>query len=146
MVLLYKQPIDCLVPVDSPSPGMQQSSQVRSIIALVPNPSHPTQIPHLRLLVPLGSIQEVPEAITQVHGSKDKNPWDNVTFSRLVIGSNFCHVFCVYLYGWHSWLVTHFCHSFSDHVQDLTRSCSGFHLLRDLVMATTTVCSLLVCP
>jgi len=118
VVLLYKQPIDCLVPVDSPSPGMQQSSQVRSIIALVPNPSHPTQIPHLRLLVPLGSIQEVPEAITQVHGSKDKNPWDNVTFSRLVIGSNFCHVFlCLSL-----WLAFLACHPL---LPQLLRPCSG---------------------
>lgn len=86
-----------------------------------------------------GHLRRSMDRRTRTHGTM----WHSAGWS---LDLTFAMFFCVYLYGWHSWLVTHFCHSFSDHVQDLTRSCSGFHLLRDLVMATTTVCSLLVCP
>lgn len=86
---------------------------------VVPNPSHPTQIPHLRLLVPLGSIQEVPEAIC------DAGPWiegqEPMGQCDIQQADHWVELlpcfFGVHLHGWHSWLVTHFCHSFSDHVQ-----------------------------
>lgn len=140
-----------MVPVDSPSPGMQQSSQVRSIIArdqgasiqtfppatygfvsrspliLDPILLHlwwcPTQIiqprfPTCGFWYHLDRYKKFLRPSATVHGSKDKNPWDNVTFSRLVIGSNFCHVFlCLSL-----WLAFLACHPL---LPQLLRPCSG---------------------
>lgn len=174
------QTTNCLLPVDSPSPGMQQSSQVRSIIARDQGASIQTFPPATYGFVsrsplildpifctyggaqPKSSNPDSPPAAFGTTWIDTRSSWGHLRRRSMdwrtrthgtmwhSAGWSLGRTFAMFFWCPSSWLAFLACHPLLPQLlrpcsADLTRSCSGFHLLRDL-MATTTVCSLLVCP